>query len=246
MRPEPSIRTPRARPRRDGPASGALAVTLATLPVASGLSGCVPEGPPSERDPALGAGFRDDFEREQLGEAYRATSAAWQIEGGALCGRGAKNHGVWLTRRLPRDARITFDAWTTSTDGDLKVELWGDGKSHATGNSYDDATGYLAILGGWSNRRHVLARLDEHGDDRVVMEVEPSATTGPAAPVFAGRRYRFVIERDRDERLRWSVDGELVASFDDPEPLAGPGHDHFGFNDWATPVCFDDLEVLPL
>ena len=30
--------------------------------------------------------------------------------------------------------------------------------------------------------------------------------------------------------------------FTDPEPLSGPGHDHFGFNDWEVPVCFDNVK----
>ena len=29
-------------------------------------------------------------------------------------------------------------------------------------------------------------------------------------------------------------------------PLAGVGHDHFGFNDWEAKVCFDNVRVTPL
>jgi hypothetical protein len=33
---------------------------------------------------------------------------------------------------------------------------------------------------------------------------------------------------------------------EDPAPLTGPGHDHFAFNGWDAPVCFDRLTVTPL
>ena len=32
----------------------------------------------------------------------------------------------------------------------------------------------------------------------------------------------------------------------DPEPLRGEGHEYFAFNDWETPVCFDNLVIHPL
>ena len=35
----------------------------------------------------------------------------------------------------------------------------------------------------------------------------------------------------------------LMFKFTDPEPLTSSGHDHFGFNDWEVPVCFDNVKV---
>jgi hypothetical protein len=32
----------------------------------------------------------------------------------------------------------------------------------------------------------------------------------------------------------------------DPEPLEGPGHDHFAFNDWEAELWFDNLHIQPL
>jgi hypothetical protein len=37
-----------------------------------------------------------------------------------------------------------------------------------------------------------------------------------------------------------------MLSWNDPQPLAGVGHDHFGFNDWDVKVCFDNVKVVPL
>lgn len=196
-------------------------------------------------DPPLGAGFKDDFNREQLGADWRSLDPAWRLRDGKLCVEGAHNRPLWLTRRLPSNARITFTATSASADGDLKVELWGDGRSGAKGREYRDATGYLAILGGWKNRFHVLARQDEHAPDRLEQALSPEGAPS-ARPVEKGRTYRFLLVREDGKTLRWFVDDVPLLSYVDARPLEGPGHDHFGFNDWEAPVCFDDLVVEPL
>ncbi len=227
------------------------------------VAACVPEGPRTdagpaatrgqpvaasvtELDPALTEPFRDDFEREGLGRDWRALSTRWRLSEGQLCGQGARNRGIWLRRRLPTNVRIAFDARSDSEAGDLKVEVFGDGRSGATGDSYDDATSYLVIFGGWHNSRHVLARRDEHGADRLTVSVKRGAPGLREQPVKPHRQYRFRIERTDDNRLRWWVDGELVHELLDAEPLVGIGHDHFGMNNWNAPVCFDNLEIQPL
>src|SRR5262245_53801398 len=58
--------------------------------------------------PPLVGTFEDDFERAALGSDWFATSSEWRIEGGRLCGKNAHNHGVWLARTLPVNARIEF------------------------------------------------------------------------------------------------------------------------------------------
>ena len=46
--------------------------------------------------------------------------------------------------------------------------------------------------------------------------------------------------------VKWSVDGLEYLTYDDPAPLVGVGHDHFGFNDWEVKLCFDNVKVTPL
>lgn len=197
-------------------------------------------------DPELYQSFSDDFERSAIGPNYRTSSKSWRISEGRLCGTRAHNRPVWLARRLPVNARVEFDAISSSPDGDIKVELWGDGKSGATASSYTNATSYLAVFGGWKNSLHVLARLDEHGRDRKELRLDPEADDPRLYPVESERSYHFRIERRDGATLRWFVDDIEILSFTDGSPLAGPGHDHFGFNDWETPVCFDNLDILPL
>ncbi len=177
---------------------------------------------------------------------HQAQTAAWRIENGRLCGAHAQNHGVWLTRVLPVNARIEFDAIADSPEGDLKAEIWGDGQSHATAMSYTNATSYLAILGGWKNKFHVLARINEHGNDRKQISVDPQSDDPKEKPVVVGQSYHFKVERADGKTVRWAVNGLDYLSYEDPAPLAGIGHDHFGFNDWDVKVCFDNVKVTPL
>jgi hypothetical protein len=202
-----------------------LAVALACV----GFLGCTPQG-----DPGFGSAVTDDFERPELGSAYKKTGGNWRIEDGELHVHGAKNHPLWLLRTLPRDVRVQFDVRSESPEGDIKVEIFGDGASYARHDRYT-ATGYVIIFGGWNNSQNVLARMDEHGDDRVVgepREVEP------------GKTYRFQIERVGGT-LTVRVDGDILLEMVDVEPLGGRGHDHFGFNNWQSDLWFDNLKVTP-
>jgi hypothetical protein len=177
-----------------------------------------------------------------------AQTDAWRIENGRLCGQMAHNHGVWLNRVLRVNARVEFDGIAMTDEGDLKTEVWGDGQSAARSRSYVDATSYLAILGGWHNRYHVLARINEHGTDRKEIKVDPTGRQDDPTtkPVVRGQVYHFKVERTDGHTVKWSVDGLDYASWNDPNPLAGAGHDHFGFNEWEVKTCYDNVRVTPL
>jgi hypothetical protein len=184
---------------------------------------------------------------DNLGPNWRQSkTTAWRIENGKLCGKGARNHGVWLSKPIPINARIEFDAIATSEKGDLKAEVWGDGQSSATSVSYTNATSYLAILGGWENTFHVLARVNEHGRDRKEIKVDKDSDDARQHPVSVGQSYRFKIERMDGKTVRVSVNGIEYFSWIDAEPLAGLGHDHFGFNNWEVKTCFDNVRITPL
>jgi len=170
----------------------------------------------------------------------------WHIESGRLCGEHARNHGIWLKRTLPVNARIEFDGTSMSADGDLKAEYWGDGRSFATSLSYTNATSYLTIYGGWHNKFHVLARLNEHGNDRKEITVTPDSDDPREKPVMTAQSYHFKVERADGKTVKWWVDGNEMLSWTDTAPLVGVGHDHFGFNDWDVKVCFDNVKVVPL
>jgi len=107
------------------------------------------------------------------------------------------------------------------------VELMTDGRRHQSG--------YVFILGGWDNTISAIARLDEHGSDRV--EKKPTGVSGP-------RTWKWRIEKKGGD-IDWYVDGREYLSFDDPEPLSGPGNDRFAFSNWQNIVTYDELRIWP-
>lgn len=200
------------------------------------------QGATNEGDSALGQSPR----LEPSSDWIATVPGIWHIESGRLCAEHAHNHGIWLKHALPVNARIEFDAVSQSADGDLKAEYWGDGRSAATGLSYTNATSYLTILGGWHNKLHVLARINEHGTDRKEVVVDPHSDDPREKAIVPGQIYHFKVERTDGRTVRWWVDGNEMLTYADPAPLVGMGHDHFGFNDWDAKVCFDNVRVVPL
>jgi len=177
--------------------------------------------------------FSEDFERAELGAAWKRGAGeggqgSWRIEGGWLTGDQIKNDPLWWTGKLPDNARVEFDARSTTKEGDLKFEIFGDGVRHESG--------YIVIFGGWSNSLDVIARLDEHGSDRKAQR---------SRKVTPNKIHKIAAERV-DGALSWFVDGELVMTYDDPAPLTGPAHRGFAFNDWTAPVQFDNFKVYRL
>jgi hypothetical protein len=179
--------------------------------------------------------FRDDFERSALGDDWSPTGEEVWIEDGVLKVRGLQNHPLWLAKALPDDVRIEFDTWAQSEEGDIKVELAGDGKSFAQSLNYT-ATGYVMIFGGWNNSMSALVRRNEHGRDRV--------TTGEPK-VEPDRRYHVVLTRTGTE-LYWELDGREMLLLEDQNPLRGEGQDHFAFSGWESEVHFDNLVIEDL
>jgi hypothetical protein len=179
--------------------------------------------------------FRDAFDRDELGPSWNPTGDGWMLENGVLKVRDLKNHPIWLMQPLPDDVRIEFDAWPRSDEGDVKLELAGDGHSKATSMNYV-ASGYVIIFGGWNNTLNAIVRQNEHGRNR---------ETTPEPKVEADRRYRFSITRFGTEIL-WEVDGREVLVYEDPHPLRGDGHRHFAFSGWEAEVHFDNLLIEAL
>jgi hypothetical protein len=212
--------------------------------VALALVGAACHHPP-DPDPPLGAGFVDHFDRAELGPDWRNTGAPYRIEDGKLVFENAHNHPLWLARSLPHDVRIELDAMSKSPDGDVKVEVFGDGYRHEADEAVEKdliytASGYVFIFGGWRNSRSVLVRQNEHTwqhDSTVPLRTSPR--------VEPGKTYRWVITR-KGAHLDWTIDGQPFLSWDDPHPLEGPGQDHFGFDGWETPCVFDNLSITPL
>lgn len=178
---------------------------------------------------------RWDFDDGKLDPAAwndTAPPGGWAVKDGQVFSAGTRNQALWLKQPLPTKVRVEFDVRSESPDGDIKVEVFGDGAQHQSG--------YVLIFGGWRNKINTIARLDEHGKDRKEGAV--------GVKVEQGKTYKMAVVRT-DQKVRWYLDrdpGTLLLEYDDPAPLYGAGHDRFAFNDWAVPLWFDNVAVYDL
>jgi hypothetical protein len=226
---------------RRGKAVLAGTVLLLNLPLLHALVRGEPEAP-------VALPFRDDFSRpDTLASHYWTMGGGlWRLEGGQLLSPGVKNNRLWLKARLPEDAVVEFDARTDTPGGDVRVELFGngrDGTSRTDGTT--QGTGYLFVHGGQRASQVVLARLDEKAPLRAGRDAQSAVRVEGSGPALvAGRTYRWRIEREGG-RLRWSIDGQPVLDFEDPFPLRGRGHDRFALLSNQADVLYDNLWVGP-
>ena len=162
---------------------------------------------------------------------WEATSnpSPWAVEGGKLVGTQVRHRVLWLREPLPEYARIEFEAVATEGSA-IRVEVFGDGAHRESG--------YVLAFGAYGDPDlHFIARLDEHGPDRVI------ATGGPT--LEPGTIYSMVVVRT-DGALRWFVNNKLLAQYIDPDPLMGDSHAYFAADGWESSVTFDNITVYPL
>ncbi len=182
--------------------------------------------------------FRLSFNGGEKLELSSLAADRWRVDHGVLQVQGLMNRPLWVNHKLPRDVRVRLKARSLGPEGDIKVELFGDGQSGYLGDprAAYTATGYILVMGGWNNTISAIARQHEHGHDRAErndVRVEP------------GKWYEWVIER-RGGRITWLIDGQAFLAFDDPQPLYDEQHQYFAFGDWTAPLEFDDLSIEAL
>ncbi len=219
---------------------GAVAFLLAT--------GCEPKRTIPARAQA-GEASSDSIERWLTGgklvieENFKGNNAVknwalhgegdWRVEGGWLRSERALNKGAWLKTLLPEGpVRVEFKAKSAALrngkpfPGDLKCEIFAQKPEHEGG--------YVIINGGWGNKLDVIARLDEHGKDRLAQG---------ALLVSQDKVHRWAVVRDDKGSVIFFRDGTHVMTYPDSKPVNGR---YFGFNNWETNVSFADLKVYKL
>jgi hypothetical protein len=201
-----------------------------TLALASLSLGCKAKVIP------LDAPFSDGFERGDVGSDWLDTGGVYKTTGGALTVRNAHNHPLWLRRKLPANVVVELDATSHSPDGDLKVELMGDGESFDPDQGRYDTTSYMFVFGGWHNSMSIIGRLGEHE------EAVKASRRGP--PVEPNRTYHWKIIK-RGGVLDWQIDGHPFLQYLDPQPLSGAGHQFFAINNWEADVSYDNISIRP-
>jgi hypothetical protein len=224
-----------ARAARSASALLSLALSLSLALVALSAAGC--QKSQRKRPQLSTAGltggalvFSDDFSGAQLGAHWTPSPhpKAKVVDGWLHIEKNRNEPPLWLNVKLPEQARVEFDARSRSDEGDIKVEIFGDGKTHASG--------YILVFGAHNNEEDWLARLDEHGADR-----KSRASQGAKRDQI----YHFSIIRT-DGTLRWFIDNEPFLSFEDNAPLRGDAHAFFAVNTWNAPLEFDNVQVFSL
>jgi hypothetical protein len=115
--------------------------------------------------------YQDKFDRATLGDQWWSNGGLWRIVDGQLYSPGVGNNPLWLKARLPADVRVEFDVRSEGPDGDIKWEMFGDGRNHSTG--------YLFLFGAWHNRESRIAKLDEHAFTQDELRAQLAALARP-------------------------------------------------------------------
>ncbi len=223
------------------------------------------------KTPVISEPFNDAFERREVGAAWLDTSSGqFQVREGKLNVQGGLNRPLWLRKRLPRDVTVELDVMSKSQDGDIKIELFGDGESFDPDQGTYFPTGYVFVFGGWGNSLSIIGKLGEHDDavkasrphtplpqppaagpiagEGAAAGAGTEAVTAPAGldkAVVAGRTYRWSITR-KGSQIDWKVDGQPFLSWTDPAPLYAEDKAYLAFNNWNADVYFDNLSIRPV
>jgi hypothetical protein len=202
---------------------------LVVIPLAAGV-GC------REKLEPLVSDFNESFDRETLGSDWRDSGGNYRIVNGELASGGARHHPLWLRKKLPSDISVEFDARPSGPNGDVRVIIFGDGKSANPDAEGCQSSGYELVFGGWKNKLSVLCRGDQTGGGHQRARTD--------WPVISGQTYHCYITR-KDGTVAWYINGHDMMAWEDPNPLSGPGHEAFGFDGGDGDVAFDNLIIGP-
>ena len=103
---------------------------------------------------------------------------------------------------------------------------------------------YDAIHDPWQRFR-ARAALDDLDKGTYYQTETPLVVKRSDVKVERGRIYHVRVTR-QGQSIRWENDGQLVLELRDPAPLAGNGHDRFGFSSWQNDTYFDNLKIESL
>jgi hypothetical protein len=144
--------------------------------------------------------YQDAFDRASVGDQWWANGGMWRIVDGQLYSPGVGNNPLWLLARLPAEVRAEFDVRSEGADGDVKWEMFGDGRTHSTG--------YVFIFGGWHNRESRIAKLDEHALTQEELRAQLAAEARPYPRRVQG--IDAVVEAVQGPFSRWQARRSLA------------------------------------
>ena len=130
------------------------------------------------------------------------------------------------TPRFPGSVRLEVDASLVGPDVcDLSPLLNGDGTGWESG--------YLLQFGAAENMENRL---------RCDGEIVDDAKADTTVFVTPGKTHHVVAENDGG-KLRLIVDGKVILSYTDNQPLKGKGHDQIGFYTWNCTLQIEKFTI---
>ena len=158
--------------------------------------------------------FSDDFNRDVLNPGsidlkppyWQVINGKWRIENGMLRGESAAD--ITLIRHFPGNQRIEFDAMAQP---DNAYDLNGILGTSERGGFMD---GYFFGFGSEGNTASKLLKKNrgmKRSDARIVL----------------GKIHHVICQREGNV-LTHIVDGKVILTYEDAQPLTGPGHDRVG------------------
>lgn len=182
--------------------------------------------------------YSDTFDRANLGEAWEVASGNWAIEDGLLVATGDREDNVLLlTKPMPGLQRVEFVAAAVppgwEADPAAKAGDVCDLSALIQTAAEQPLGGYTIQFGARFNSANGVRRerafvVNDASEDR--LRIEP------------GRFYTIVAEFD-GRHVRLSVDGQIVAEYEEEAPLHGPDHDRIGLYTY-TPMQVKSVRVF--
>lgn len=189
--------------------------------------------------------FSDDFDRDEIGDAWEIVSGSWEIEEGSLRGSGTL---ITASSLAQDDAegyfRLEFEAATDVqpfillpgapppevTVSDISSFIHAKDPEETDMNAF--ASGYFFQFGGFHNTRNRIVRtgttLAQDDDPEVV--------------IIPDETHQVVVENDGGH-LRMYVDGKLILDREEAGgSLLGDGQDRAGFYLY-TAAIIDNVKV---
>lgn len=212
-------------------------VSLLISPLLFACEGC----DRSQTQSTLKLPFQDNFDRPTIGKQWWTNRPGrWKIKydaktkQGKLCVEQARNNHLFLKARHPEEIIVEVDAWGLEKDGDLKVEVFSDGRYAKTG--------YVLVQGGWHNALSIIDRMDEHRKDR---RVKRNKDGTPMVKKDKKYHWKIVVKKTGtgSKQVSWYVDGALYLTYKDKMGLGGKQHAHFAFGNWIANACYDNLRI---
>jgi len=177
--------------------------------------------------------YRANFDSsEQLGDWRCYDGGKWDVRDGWLVCDARETTGglsiLWLSRIVPREVVIEFEAECLDRPGEILAFVCGDGQRYS---------GYEIAVGGSGNTRVALYKSLEGGN--------PAARDRLDRRDFQVNKERVYAVKIRQYRnaFRVYVNDDLLLSTSDEQPIQDDRHRYFGFGTIGNLVRFDNLKI---